>query len=68
MLVLTRKSGEAVVIGDSGEVVVTVLSIEGSEVRIAIETLGEHRTLDNFAVPIELLSSATEDLCAGEAA
>lgn len=35
MLVLTRKAGESIVIGD--DVVVTVLEVRGGQVRIGIE-------------------------------
>ena len=35
MLVLTRKSGESIVIGD--EIVITVLEIRGGQVRLGVE-------------------------------
>lgn len=35
MLVLTRKSGESIVIGD--EVVITVLEVRGGQVRLGVE-------------------------------
>ena len=35
MLVLTRKSGESIVIGD--DVVITVLEIRGGQVRLGVE-------------------------------
>ena len=51
MLILTRRVGEAVVIGD--EVTVTVLAVRGSQVRIGIDAppamFLEHRADRGFA-------------------
>lgn len=40
MLVLSRKSGESIVIGD-WEVIITVVSIRGDKVRIGVEARDE---------------------------
>lgn len=37
MLVLTRSTGERLVIGDEGEVVLTVLDVRGTQVRIGVQ-------------------------------
>lgn len=36
MLVLTRRIGETLIIGDKGEITATVLRIQGNQVRIGI--------------------------------
>lgn len=34
MLIMTSRTGESVMIGDKGEIVVTVLSVSGNQIRI----------------------------------
>jgi carbon storage regulator len=41
MLVLTRKAGEAIVIGD--QITITVLEVKGTNIRIGIEAPGDFR-------------------------
>ena len=36
MLVLTRKKGESLIIGDDGKIVITVLGINGGQIRFGI--------------------------------
>ena len=43
MLVLSRKSGEKILI--AGDITVTVLSVQGNRVRLGIEAPGEYRVL-----------------------
>lgn len=46
MLVLTRRLGESLVIGDEGEITVTVLGVKGYQVKIGIDApkhLSVHR-------------------------
>jgi carbon storage regulator len=43
MLVLTRKSGEKIIISDN--ITISVLSIQGNRVRLGIEAPGEYRVL-----------------------
>lgn len=54
MLVLTRKSGESIVIGE--EVVITVLEIRGGQVRLGVEAPREvtiHRSEVHEQVSVE---------------
>ena len=37
MLVLSRRIGETLIIGDNAEIQVTVLSVQGNQVRIGVE-------------------------------
>jgi carbon storage regulator len=37
MLILTRRLGETLVIGNDGEIKVTILGIKGNQIRIGIE-------------------------------
>ncbi len=37
MLVLTRSTGERLVIGDEGEIVLTILDVRGNQVRIGVQ-------------------------------
>ena len=37
MLVLTRASGERLVIGDDGDITLTILDVRGNQVRLGIE-------------------------------
>lgn len=37
MLILTRRIGEKLVIGDDAEIIVTVLGVKGNQVRIGVE-------------------------------
>jgi carbon storage regulator CsrA len=36
MLILTRRVGETLVIGENGEITVTVLGVKGNQVRIGV--------------------------------
>lgn len=36
MLILTRRIGESLVIGDNGEINITVLGVKGNQVRIGV--------------------------------
>ena len=47
MLVLTRKEGESICIGD--KIVVTVIRVQGSRVRLGIEAPKEFRVLRSEA-------------------
>ena len=62
MLVLTRKSGEKIVIGDN--IVVTVLDVAGTQVRIGIEAPREiavHRSEIHKKIQEENLLAASVD-------
>lgn len=37
MLILTRRPGEKIVVGDNKEVQVTVLSVKGNQVRVGVD-------------------------------
>lgn len=37
MLVLTRRIGESLVIGDDGDVTITILGVKGMQVKVGIE-------------------------------
>jgi len=37
MLVLSRRIGETIIMGDNAEIQVTVLSVQGNQVRIGVE-------------------------------
>jgi carbon storage regulator len=59
MLVLTRKSGEAINVGD--EITVTVLEIKGNQVRLGIQaplTIAIHRKELYEKIKIENLTSS----------
>ena len=59
MLVLTRKSGEAINVGD--EITVTVLEIRGNQVRLGIQApldVAIHRTELYEKIKIENLTSS----------
>lgn len=46
MLILTRRVGETIVMGENGEVTVTVLGVKGNQVRIGVnapEGVAVHR-------------------------
>ena len=57
MLVLTRRSGESIVIG--GEIRIRVLHASGSRVRIGIEAPADVRITREKAEPVDPLPSAT---------
>lgn len=57
MLVLTRKVGERIVIGENQEVVVTVVAIHGGRVRLGFEadaSIPIHRIEPDKPTPTEL--------------
>lgn len=57
MLVLTRKVGERIAIGENQEVVVTVVAIHGGRVRLGIEadaSIPVHRIEPDKVAPTEL--------------
>ena len=66
MLVLTRKQGEKLVIGD--QVTVSVLSVRGNRVRIGIEAPGQVRVIRaELAGWSEEFPAADHDLAPGNA-
>ena len=57
MLVLTRKVGERIAIGENQEVVVTVVAIHGGRVRLGFEadaSIPIHRIEPDKLIPTEL--------------
>ena len=57
MLVLTRKVGERIAIGENQEVVLTVVAIRGSRVRLGVEaetSIPVHRIERDKVTPTEL--------------
>lgn len=57
MLVLTRKVGERIAIGEHQEVVVTVIAIQGGRVRLGFEadaSIPVHRIEQDKVTPAEL--------------
>lgn len=63
MLILTRRIGETVVIGDEGKISFTIIEINGSQVRIGINAPKEipvHRQEIAMRIINEKLKNASE--------
>ena len=61
MLMLTRKIGEQIVIGDNQEITLTIVSMEGGRIKLGIQadaTIPVHRSEGNGESLAQLIESA----------